>query len=153
MFKKVRNFFTGIDDYEDEFEEFDDVEEIEEEDIEEPFSPVIASSTQKKSGKVVNIHTNTSAKLMITKPLIYDDAQEICTALKNRKIVVVNTTSLELRTAQRLIDFIGGACYALGADIQEVEKGVFIVSPSNVEVSNELKDELSTKGLFNWSSR
>ncbi|MPQ43986.1 cell division protein SepF [Clostridium tarantellae] len=152
MFKKVKDFFTGMDTYEDEFEEFDENEDEEDELVEETFSPVIAA-TQKKGGKVVNIHTNTSAKLMITKPLIYDDAQEICTALKNRKIVVVNTTSLELRTAQRLIDFIGGACYALCADIQEVEKGVFIVSPSNVEVSNELKDELSTKGLFNWSSR
>ena len=136
------------------FDEFEDDEEIMEEEMmeeeEENFAPVLSS---KKNSKVVNIHTANTAKLMITKPLVYDDATEICTALKNRKIVVINTTSLELRTAQRLIDFIGGACYALGGELQEVEKGVFIVSPSNVEVTNELKNELSNKGMFNWASK
>ncbi len=48
--------------------------------------------------------------------------------IKNRKIVVINTTSLELRTAQRLIDFVGGACYALCGELQEVEKGVFSIT-------------------------
>ena len=129
------------------FDEFEDEDEVMEE---ESFAPVLSS---KKNGKVVNIHTANTAKLMITKPLVYDDATEICTALKNRKIVVINTTSLELRTAQRLIDFVGGACYALCGELQEVEKGVFIVSPSNVEVSNELKSELSNKGMFNWASK
>ena len=37
--------------------------------------------------------------------------------------------------------------------IEEIEKGVFIVSPSNVEVTNELKNELSNKGMFNWASK
>lgn len=142
---KVKSFL-GFDDFEDD----DDV--IEEEMIieEESVAPVLSS---KKNSKVVNIHTANTAKLMITKPLVYDDATEICTALKNRKIVVINTTSLELRTAQRLIDFVGGACYALSGELQEVEKGVFIVSPSNVEVTNELKSELSNKGMFNWASK
>lgn len=138
----------GFEDYDD---EYDDLEEIEDETQEDDDFPPVITASQKKSNKVVNIHTATSAKLMITKPLVYDDAMDICNALKNRKIVVINTTSLELRTAQRLIDFVSGACYALTGDLQEVEKGVFIVSPSNVEVSNELKNELSTKGIFNWS--
>ncbi|MDZ5252797.1 cell division protein SepF [Clostridium sp. LIBA-8841] len=139
--------FLGFDEFEDEDEVMEEEEIMEEE---EAFAPVLSS---KKNGKVVNIHTANTAKLMITKPLVYDDATEICTALKNRKIVVINTTSLELRTAQRLIDFVGGACYALCGELQEVEKGVFIVSPSNVEVSNELKSELSNKGMFNWASK
>lgn len=142
---KVKSFL-GFDDFEDEDEVMEEEMEMEEESV----APVLSS---KKNGKVVNIHTANTAKLMITKPLVYDDATEICTALKNRKIVVINTTSLELRTAQRLIDFVGGACYALCGELQEVEKGVFIVSPSNVEVTNELKSELSNKGMFNWASK
>jgi cell division inhibitor SepF len=46
---------------------------------------------------------------------------------------------------------MGGASYALGGELQEIERGVYILSPSNVEVSNELKNELSSKGLFGWS--
>lgn len=147
MVNKVKSFL-GFDEFEDEEDVMMEEEEVMED--EDNFAPVLSS---KKGGKVVNIHTANTAKLMITKPLVYDDATEICTALKNRKIVVINTTSLELRTAQRLIDFVGGACYALGGELQEVEKGVFIVSPSNVEVTNELKNELTNKGMFSWASK
>lgn len=149
MFGKLKEVL-GFDGF-NEDEEFDEVEEIEEEVEEERDLSNVISQVQRKSNKVVNIHTANAAKLTIAKPLTYDDAQEICSALKNRKIVVINTTALELRVAQRLIDFVGGACYALEAEIQEVEKGVVIVTPSNVEVSNELKNELSSKGIFNWS--
>jgi cell division inhibitor SepF len=108
-------------------------------------------SANKKQSKVVNIHTTSSVKVVIIKPEDFDEATTICDSLKSRKIVVVNTTALEPRTGQRLLDFIGGACYALCGDLQQVEKGVYIISPSNIEVNNELKSELSSKGIFNWN--
>jgi cell division inhibitor SepF len=110
------------------------------------------TSTKKQNpNKVVNIHTAASAKVVIIKPNDYDEAANICDNLRNRKIVVVNTTSLESKVAQRLLDFIGGACYALSGELQQVEKGVYILSPSNVEVSNDLKNELSSRGILNWT--
>ncbi|SHJ60635.1 cell division inhibitor SepF [Clostridium cavendishii DSM 21758] len=145
MFNKMKEIF-GFEDYEEDYEEYD--EEVTGNEVEEEIEPVLSS---KRSGKVVNIHTASSAKVMITKPTMYEDATEICDSLRNRKIVVVNTTALENRIAQRLLDFISGSCYALSGELQEIEKGVYILSPSNVEVTNELKNELSSKGLFNWS--
>ena len=65
-------------------------------------------------------------------------------------IVVVNTSSLEPRTAQRLLDFIAGATYALSGDLQEVENGVYVLSPSMVEVKRDQKEESSIKGFLNW---
>ncbi|MBC2580646.1 cell division protein SepF [Clostridium sp. DJ247] len=113
--------------------------------------PVISSS--KRQNKVVNLHTHTtiSAKVKIVKPTTYEEAADICDELKNRKIVVINTTGLETKIAQRLLDFMGGASYALGGDLEEIEKGVYILSPANVEVSNDLKSELTGKGIFSWS--
>ncbi|GIM27977.1 cell division protein SepF [Clostridium polyendosporum] len=143
MFSRMKEIL-GFEEYEEELDEREEDNNVEEEDIE----PVIPS---KKSNKVVNIHTATSAKVMITKPAAYEDATEICDALKNRKIIVVNTSGLEIKIAQRLLDFISGACYALTGELQEVERGVYILSPSNVEVTNELKSELTNKGIFNWS--
>ena len=88
---------------------------------------------------------------MITKPTNYDDAREIADAIKARKIVLVNATALETKIAQRLVDFISGSCYVLGATLQEIEQRVYLLSPSNVEVTSELKNELSSKALFNWN--
>lgn len=128
----------------------DDVEEIEEDEtmVDEQEEPVVMSS--KKQNKVVNIHTNATAKVVIIKPKDFEEAANICDNLKNRKIVVVNISELDAKVAQRFLDFMGGASYALSGDLQEVERGVYILSPSNVEVSKELKSELSSKGIFNW---
>ncbi|SFC96080.1 cell division protein SepF [Clostridium uliginosum] len=146
MLTKVKSFLgLGDEEYED-YE--DDYEDGEEEELEDMIEPVI---TNKKNGKVVNIHTSSATKVTITKPVDYEEATEICEALKNRRIVLVNTTLLETKIAQRLLDFISGSCYALGGELQQIEKGVYILSPSNVEVTNELKNELSSKALFNWS--
>ena len=147
VLSKVKSIL-GFEDYED-YDDFED-EEYENEEMEEENSaePVI---TNKKNNKVVNIHTSSAVKVTITKPSDYEEAMEICDALKNRRIVLVNTTILEFKIAQRLLDFISGSCYALGGEVQQIEEGVYLLSPSNVEVTNELKNELSTKALFNWS--
>ncbi|MGG7143683.1 cell division protein SepF [Clostridium nigeriense] len=145
MFGKFKEII-GLGEYED---EFDDLEETEvEEEVQEEIEPIIS---KQKGNKVVNIHTASTAKVMVTKPLNYDDAREIADAIKARKIVLVNATTLETKTAQRLVDFISGSCYVLGATLQEIEQRVYLLSPSNVEVTNELKNELSSKALFNWN--
>lgn len=149
MLSKMKNFL-GFGEYDDEYGEYDDFDDLDSDDneVEESIEPVIQN---KKNNKVVNIHTSSATKVTITKPIAYEEATEICDALKNRKIVLVNTSALEIRIAQRLLDFISGACYALNGELQEIEKGVYILSPSNVEVTNELKNELSSKALFNWT--
>lgn len=141
--------FGEFDDYEDEFD--DDFDEVNENNIEFESSVEPIISNKKTNNKVVNIHTTASAKVNIIKPLAYEEATEICDALKNRRIVVINTSALENKIAQRLLDFVSGACYALSGTLQEIERGVYLLSPSNVEVTSELKTELSTKALFNWS--
>ena len=145
---KVKSLL-GFGEYEDEYDEYDDFDDVENEEIDETIEPVIQNN--RKSNKVVNIHTSSATKVIITKPIAYDEATDISDALKSRKIVLVNTTALETRIAQRLLDFISGSCFALGGELQEVEKGVYILSPSNVEVTNELKTELSSKAMFNWT--
>lgn len=148
MAAKVFNKVMGFLGLEEESVDMDEIEYLEDEETEVEQPPYL---TSKKNNKVVNIHTAVSAKVMIIKPRDYEEATYICDNLKNRKIIVVNSCELEPKVAQRLLDFMGGASYALGGDLQEIEKGVYMLSPSNVEVTNELKSELSSKGLFTWA--
>ncbi|MDS0527309.1 cell division protein SepF [Clostridium sp. SHJSY1] len=148
MLGKVKSFL-GFGEYGDEYDEYADYDDVENEE-EEEIEPVLQNNN-KRNNKVVNIHTSSATKVTITKPVAYEEATEISDALKSRRIVLVNTSALEIRIAQRLLDFISGTCYALGGELQEIEKGVYILSPSNVEVTNELKNELSSKAVFNWS--
>ena len=113
VFSKVKSLL-GFDEYDEGYDDYE-VDEYESETGEEEDSiePVITSK-KNVNNKVVNIHTSSSIKVTITKPVDYEEATEICEALKNRRIVLVNTTALELKIAQRLLDFISGSCYALG---------------------------------------
>lgn len=144
VLNKMMGFF-GLDE-EDEIDE-----ELMDEPIQEEQDFNNASEASKKGNKVVNIHTAMTVKVVILKPKSYEEATNICDNLKNRRIVVVNTNDMEPKTAQRLLDFVSGACYALSAEIEEVEVGVYILSPSNVEVSSDLKSELVSKGIFSWT--
>lgn len=149
MAGKMINKMMGFLGLEDDLEE--DIEEVEEEkNAKNDFTDVESIMNSKRQNKVVSIHTTISAKVRIVKPTTYEEAADICDELKNRKIIVINTTGLETRIAQRLLDFMGGASYALGGDLEEIEKGVYILSPSSVEVSSDLKNELSAKKIFGW---
>ncbi|MBV7275024.1 cell division protein SepF [Clostridium thailandense] len=145
---KMMGFLGLEDDLEEDIEVAEEKEEKKAVNDVSEIEPVFSSS--KRQNKVVSIHTTIAAKVKIVKPTTYEEAADICDELKNRKIVVINTTGLEGRIAQRLLDFMGGASYALGGDLEEVERGIYILSPSTVEVSNDLKNELSGKGIFNW---
>ena len=149
--KKVLEFIGFEDDREyDQAGEY--TEELDNEIVNQGAAEEENSFLRKKgNNKVLNIHTNSLAKVIIVKPTDFEEATNICDNLKNRKIIVVNTNSLDAKVAQRLLDFIGGACYALSGDLQQVENGIYILSPSNVEVSSDLKSELSNKGIFNWN--
>lgn len=142
----------GIED-DEEYEDDELVDELDEnknyseedEDIDiEPFVP-------KKQNKIVNIHTASSAKVVISKPVNYDEGTIIVDNLKNKRIVIVNINAVDQKVGQKILDFLIGAIYALEGGLQQVEKGVFIITPSTVEVTNELKNELTNKGIFNWS--
>lgn len=146
VFGKFKEIMGMGDDYEEDFEEFEDSEV--ENDFENDIEPIMS---KKKGNNVVNIHSAATAKVVVIKPTSYDEAREISDALKSRKIVLVNATGLETKLAQRLIDFISGSAYVLGATLQEIEHRVYLLSPSNVEVTSELKSELSSKALFNWN--
>jgi FtsZ-interacting cell division protein YlmF len=72
--------------------------------------------------------------LVFSKPDQLADAQQVCEHLRNRHIVIVNVEDMDGSEAQRLVDFIGGAVFALDGDIQDYNKRIFAVAPSGVEL-------------------
>lgn len=139
----------GMED-EDIYDEFEEEVEKEEEYEEAPVSVLSRKRESQQVNKVVPIHGNAGTKLTIIKPTTFDEAPQICDNLKSKMIVVVNTTGLEPKVAQRLLDFMAGATYAMAGDLQEVESGVYVLSPSGIEVMKEIKADTTTKSFLNW---
>ena len=53
-----------------------------------------------------------------------------------------------VQLARRVIDFSSGLAYAVAASMQRVADQVFLLTPTNVEVSQEEKDRLQARGLY-----
>ncbi|MFU0801481.1 MAG: cell division protein SepF [Xylanivirga thermophila] len=108
--------------------------------------PII--KTKQKKGKVVNIHSASYVKVIVYQPFSYDDTQTIIDNLKSRKPVIVNLEALDIDLAQRVLDFMSGAVYALDGTIHKVSKGIFVLAPSNVDISGNIPEELKGKSFF-----
>lgn len=87
-----------------------------------------------------------NAKPHVVAPGAFRDAQEIGDRLKASQPVIVNLTAADPALSRRMIDFISGATYALGGSMDKVADQVFLLTPSNVEVSAEERRRLQERG-------
>ncbi len=94
---------------------------------------------------IAPVHT---ARVHVVEARTFNDAPEVGDTLKNGQPVIVNLTAADRDTARRLIDFCSGASYVTNADMKQVAKGVFLLTPANVEVSAEEKRRLQERGLY-----
>lgn len=67
-------------------------------------------------------------------PTAYADVETIITAIKQGKTAIVHLTELKTETAIRVLDMLCGAIYALDGGVYEMEKNIFMFSPTGVEV-------------------
>lgn len=82
------------------------------------------------------------SEVFVIKPQETDEAQSIIDFLRANKTIVINIEGLEVSVAQRIIDYVGGACYAMGGSLNVVSSNIFIATPQDIEVSGDLREEL-----------
>jgi cell division inhibitor SepF len=102
-----------------------------------------------RAGAVVRPFTPVqNAKVHVIAPAKFGDAQQIGDRFKNGQPVIVNLQAADRELARRMIDFCSGVTYALGGSMDKVADQVFLLTPSNVEVSAEEKRRLQERGLY-----
>lgn len=108
-----------------------------------------AGSTLAARGAVVRpLAAQRNSKPQVVAPARFSDAQEIGDMVKANSPVIVNLQASEKDLARRMIDFCSGLTYAVGGSMEKVAESVFLLTPSNVEVSAEERQRLSENGLF-----
>jgi cell division inhibitor SepF len=94
----------------------------------------------------------TGMEVCVIKPTSVEDAREITETLLNGRTVVLNVEGLNIDIAQRIIDFTSGSCFAISGNFQKISNYIFIITPSNVEISGDflnLVDSIDS-GNFNY---
>lgn len=134
------------DDPSDQREQPADYPEEDFEPVEEPPSYVPPTPTNSKkvrpvTGKLVGTTDPNKLSLLIYKPDSYEETQNIVDNLKVNRPIIVNLDELDTDVAQRILDFISGAVYALSGNIRKAGRNIFVVTPNNVDVSTNLSSE------------
>ena len=88
------------------------------------------------------------ARVHVMEPKGFNDAQEVGDRLKAGQPVILNLQGVDRDLQRRLIDFSSGLAYALSGTMSKAADQVFLLTPSNVEVSEEEKERLQARGLY-----
>ena len=82
-------------------------------------------------------------EVCVIKPSSVEDAREITETLLANRTVVLNLEGIEVDTAQRIIDFTSGSCYAMSGNLQKISHYIFIITPASVDISGDFQEILS----------
>ncbi len=147
LMNKVWNLF-GMDSAENEEYEDEDVYDYDNEEEEAVEDKKIFG---KRNNKVIPMSQGQAIKMVISQPTTFEQSDEICGFLKEKKSVIVNLEYVNKDVARRIVDFISGGVYALDGYIQKVSNSIFLVAPSNYEITNEMaREEMKSKLSVSW---
>lgn len=111
------------------------------------------STGSSHSGNVVNFQASVKMEVVVIQPENYDEAQDVCDHIKSQRPVIINLEQMERNVAQRIMDFVSGACYTLNGNLQRVTNNIFIIAPENIDVAGNFREELKSNGIIlPWKS-
>ena len=151
LMNKVWDLF-GMDSAEPEEYDDENVYEYEDEEEEVEDKKLFGRRNREKEKVVAMPQAQTNAiKMVISQPTSFEQSDEICSFLKEKKSVIVNLEYVNKDVARRIVDFISGGVYALDGYIQKVSNSIFLVAPSNYEITNEMaREEMKSKLSVSW---
>ncbi|MDR2609827.1 MAG: cell division protein SepF [Clostridiales Family XIII bacterium] len=102
--------------------------------------PVMRQRTEKvipipQNGQQRLVELTTKFNIMVIEPKDFEMCPKLVDSLKSKKPVIVNLEKIETKTARKIFDFLSGATYALGGDLQKIANNIFVFLPENVDVT------------------
>jgi len=90
--------------------------------------------------------THSGLEVCIMQPHSFEDSDKVCDALLSGHAVVINLEGFDTTQAQRIIDFVSGAIFAIEGKFYPISRYIFICSPGNVDISQDVADLSKSMG-------
>jgi len=106
--------------------------------------PSFFRGSMENSNNVIDMPgTGGSSEVVVMYPRKFEEMPTAIQALRERKSIVVNLTTMEPDQAQRCVDFVAGATYAIDGKQERVADSIFFFAPScvNLTTHNSVTDE------------
>ncbi|MGI6128678.1 MAG: cell division protein SepF [bacterium] len=73
-------------------------------------------------------------RVVVRRPRSFAESESIAAMVKNGQAVVVNLEGVPAQTAQRLVDYLSGATYAIDGNMEKIGMGMFLFAPPEVNI-------------------
>lgn len=103
-------------------------------------APAPARAVQQEVYRITTIH-----------PRSFNDARRIGEDFRTGTPVIMNLSEMDDSDARRIVDFSAGLALGLHGSLERVTKGVFLLSPSNVDIGAAARAQLREDPFFNQS--
>ncbi len=99
--------------------------------------PVVQEEVKKSAPVVADADGN--IELKVVRPAVYGEVSNIADYLLDGCTVVLNTELLDEASTFRMLDFLNGVTYSTDGEIKNVSRATYIITPRNVDVSDDSK--------------
>ena len=141
----------GVEPEQDQEEEMENVDYIETDNVQEQEDDDDRKIWGRKNSKIVNMPQTQQVKMVICQPTTFEQSENICTLLKEKKSIIVNLEYVNKDIARRIVDVVSGAVHALDGNLQKVSNSIFLVAPYNYDITNEMaREEIKNKLSVSW---
>lgn len=115
-------------------------------------SSSLGSSRFRRGNKVVQMHGRAGRggmEVCVIKPVDFESyCQEISDVILENKAAIINFEDVRRASdAQRIIDFVSGACYAIDGTVKQIAENIVVVAPNDIDVSGDFLDEHAETGV------
>jgi cell division inhibitor SepF len=146
--------FLGMDPARDNEEEEEELENYDEKDVveEEGEEQEDRRIWGRRNNKVVSMPQVQQVKMAICQPTNFEQAEDICDLLKEKKSIIINLEYVNKDVARRIVDVVSGAVHALDGHMQKVSNAIFLIAPYNYDISSDMvaRDEIKNKLSVSW---
>lgn len=111
---------------------------------------VVGSRTSLVQSQAAAVEENSAYNIITLQPRSYSEARKVGEYYREGNPVIINLDDMEESERKRLVDFASGLVFGLNGRIERISLKVFLLSPANVNVSNEDKSAAQAT-FFNQS--
>ena len=131
MFEKwAEKFRARAEDNDVTFKNFDEREEVS--------TPAPVQRKVEEASAIKNsLSSPENIELKVVRPESFEEVSTVADYLLDDCTVVLNLELLDHSSIVRMLDFLNGVTYSTDGDIKNVSKNTFIITPHNVDVSDD----------------
>lgn len=132
----IKDFIGGESLYDEDFEEFED--DMEYEDDREPIRRSFSKFGTRRNDSYQEQSYVSESDITIIKVRKYDDATSIASVLKERRPVIFDVIEMDKsEEAEKVVNFMVGAVFAVDGNIKRISGGIFIATPKNMKINSD----------------